>query len=141
MLRVHRKSYVRKPYVRKSYVRKDGTRVKAAKVGVTRVPSSNFSIKDRGAKGRGKKVIPKLKKGTLGVNFGWSAAKRRSVLRKKAKSLGEKKVVGKLRAIQVLNKRTNPFVSAKANADSKYVAGSFKDKRYVGYPRGFGRNR
>jgi len=139
-LSVHRKGYTRKAYTRKAYTRKGGVHVKAAKVGKSRVPASTYKIKDRGKPGRGRKVIPPLKPKALGVSFDWPTERRRKALITKAKRYGEKKVVGRLRAIQVLNKRTNPKVSRIALADSKFVAGSFKRKRYVGFPKGFGRN-
>lgn len=141
MLRVSRKGYTRKSYSRKPYTRKDGTKVKGTNVGKSKVQSTTFTIKDRGAKGRGKKVFPTLKRGTLGVDFSKPASTRRRLLSKKAKMVGEKRVVGKLRAIQVLNKRTNPSVSKKALADSKYIAGSFKGKKKVRYPTGFRKKR
>lgn len=130
-LRVHRKSYFRAPYRRK-----DGTKVKGA-----RVDASTFFIRDRGAKGRSRRIIPKLKKGTLGINFSASATTRRRKLIAKAKRIGEKKIVGKLRALQVLNKRTNPSLARKALADSKFIAGSFIGRRKVNFPTGFRRKR
>ena len=141
-----RKGFERKAFKRKGYVRSDGTRVKSAsvpksKISPTKVKPSTFKIKDRGAKGRGKKVIPKLKKGFLNVSFSSPANVRRAKLVKLAKKQGEKKVVGKLRALQVLNKRTNPTVSRKALADSKFIAGSFKGKKRVQFPSGYGRSK
>lgn len=107
------------------------------------IPPATFKIEDRGAPGRGKKVLPKLKKGALGGPgfFDKPARMRRKVAARLAKKHGEKSVVGRLRAIQVLNKRQNPKVAAKARADSKYIAGSFRGKRQVRYPGGFGRSR
>lgn len=134
---VHRKGYERKAHSRSGYVRRDGVRVSPANVDRAVVPPTVFKIKDRGARGRGKKVFPPLKKGALGINFSNKAMTRRAKLDKLAKKIGEKKVVGRLRAIQVLNKRTNPAVSKKALADSKYIAGSFKGKKKVKFPTGF----
>jgi len=139
-LTVHRKGYSRKPYERKGYKRKSGVKVKPAKVGRTKVPPSTYKVTDRGAKGRGKKVFPQLKRGTLGISFKNSAKTRRAKESKLAHKYGEKKIVGKLRALQVLNKRTNPKVSKKAKADSSYIAGSFIGKKKVKYPTGFRRN-
>lgn len=101
-----------------------------------KVPATTFKIKDRGKVGRGKKVFPDLKKGTLGISFDNKASTRRKKLASVAKKKGEKVVVGKLRALQILNKNTNPSVSRKAKADSKWVAGSFKGKKRMKYPTG-----
>jgi hypothetical protein len=106
---------------RRGYTRKDGTKVKA----------TSFKIKDRGRPGRGKKIIGKLKEGSLGVDFSNKAQTRRTKESKLAKKIGEKKVVGKLRAVQVLNKRTNPKLSKKAKADAHFIASSFKGKKRV----------
>lgn len=117
----------RKGYIRRGYVRKDGVRVKR-----TRVPATTFKIKDRGAKGRGKKVLPKLKKGSLGFSLkGKTQAQINRLALKKARALGERRVAGKLRALQVLNKRTNPTISRKAAKAAKYVyqhIGKYKGK-------------
>lgn len=142
-LTVRKKGYTRKGYIRKGYCKTQyGKRicVGRSRVKSTRVPASTFKIKDRGKPGRSKKVIPKLKMGALGVKFTSSASARRRKLANQAKRLGERKVVGRLRAIQVLNKRTNPKVSRQALADSKWVAGSFRGRRKVKYPSGFGRS-
>jgi len=50
----------RKGYWRKGYTRKDGTKVKR-----TWVPASSYKIRDIGAPGRGKKVIPKMRPGRM----------------------------------------------------------------------------
>lgn len=126
----------RRPHLRRAFVRKDGVRVRA-----TRVKGSVFKIKDRGSPGRGPKVIPPLRKGTLGVSFSSPASVRRKKEIELAKRIGEKSVMGKLQAIAVLTKRTNPEVSRKAREDRRFIAGSFKDKKFVGFPKGFGRNR
>jgi hypothetical protein len=78
----------------------------------------------------------KVRKGTLGVHFKNKMAGRRLTERKLAHRIGEKRVVGKLRAIQVFNKNRNPALAAKARADAKYIAGSFKGKMPVKYPQG-----
>lgn len=62
---VHRRGYVRRAHMRRSYRRKDGTLVKATKVKETRVPPTTYKITDRGAPGRGKKVIPHIEKGKM----------------------------------------------------------------------------
>lgn len=53
--------------------------------------------------------------------------------------MGEKKVVGELRALQVFFKRTGPQKSRRALELSKKVAGSFRGKEKVKYPQGFRR--
>ena len=106
---------------RKGYVTKKGVRVRPAV----------FQIVDRGKPGRGPKILPKLKKGTLGVDFSKSAMTRRRVLVRLAKRIGERRVMGKLRAIQVLTKRTNPTVSKKAKSDARWIAKSFIGRKRV----------
>jgi len=128
-LTVHRKGYSRHAFARKS-----GVHVKASHVG-----KSTFRIKDRGAKGRGTKLFH-LKKGTLGVHFKQGTATRHRREATLAHKYGEKKIVGKLRALQVLNKRTNPTMARKAKADAHYIAGSFRGRKLVKYPTGFSRD-
>ena len=142
-LTVHRKGYTRKAHHRKSYVRSDGIRVKASSVGASRVPASSFKIKDRGAVGRDKKVVPELKEGTLGGKgfFSKSTKQRHAIESKLAKRHGETSVMGKLSSVSVLNKRTNPSVSKKAKGDKHWVGGSYKGKKKVKYPTGFGSNK
>ena len=84
-----------------------------------------------------RKFIPPLKPGALGVSFDEAAEARRRKLVKKTRKVGEKAVVGRLRAIQVLTKNTNVSVSQKAKADAHYVAGTFVGKRKVRYGKGF----
>lgn len=116
---------------RKGFVTKKGTRV---------MPTS-FLIKDRGAPGRGKKVLPELKKGTLGISFSESASVRRRKLVVLAKRIGEKKVMGKLQALVVFNKRTNPVLSKKASSDRRFVASSFVGKKRVRTGTGLSKNK
>lgn len=107
----------RKAYRRKAYRRKSGVMVKR-----TKVPRTKFLIKDRGKPGRGPKILPKLKKGGLGFPL---KGKSQSWINKKAlahaRVVGERKGAGQLRALQVLNKRTNPTISRKAAKAAKYV--------------------
>ncbi len=149
---VHRKAYNRKPYTRKAYVRKSymkdvkpgrgvkmkriaSTRVKRTKVPKTHVPASTYKVKDRGAPGRGPKVIPKLKENTLGGKgfFSKSAASRHRKELADARKYGYKKVQGKLSAVLVLNKRTKPSVSQKAKADKHYLAKTIGGKGSYGH--------
>lgn len=106
---------------RKGFTTKKGKRVKP----------TNFDIKDRGAPGRGKKIFPTLKEGSLGVDFSKPARIRRAIEVVLAKKIGEKRVIGKLRAIQVLNKRTNQRLSEKARLDARFIASSFIGKKRV----------
>lgn len=133
-LRVKRKGFRVKPttFKRKGKViHRRGFKVKA----------TSFLIKDLGKKGRAKKVIPNLRRGSLGVSFSSLVKTRRKKLVMLAKRIGEKKVIGKLRAVQVFNKRTNPSLSRKALMDSRFIAGAFRRKRFVGVGRGFGGNK
>lgn len=130
---VHKKGYNVKPHI--SHTKKG----KVIHIEGHHVLGSTFKIKDRGAKGRGKKVFPPLKKGSLGVDFSTKAETRHRTESALAKKIGEKKVVGKLRAVQVYNKRTNKIVSRKAKADAHYIASSFVGKKRV--PTGTGLRR
>jgi hypothetical protein len=123
-IRVRRKGF---------YIKRGGKRIY--------IPPTTFYIKDRGAKGRGKKVIPPLKAGALGISFDWPEEKIKEALIAKASKEGEKKVVSRLVAIGVLNKRVNPAVSKKAMMLAHWLAGSFRGNKYVGYPHGFGSGR
>lgn len=111
---------------RSEYYRKGGTYVNPAV----------FKIRDVGAPGRGRQIIPPLKKGTLNVHLKNPADIRRAKEIKLAKKIGEKRVVGKLQALAVLFKRTHPEFSRRAAADAHYIAGSFKNKKRVRYPTG-----
>lgn len=88
-----------------------------------------------------KYLVPKLKKGTLGVKFSDPAIKRRTKEMKKAMMHGEKHVVGQLRALQVLNKRRNPSLASKAKSDANFISGAFKGKKFVGFGKGFSKNK
>jgi hypothetical protein len=129
----------KKGFTRKAFTRRTRTG-KLVRVPATRVAPATFRIKDIGAVGRGKKVIPPLKKGVFPKNFfSKPESSRRKFLTSMAKKKGEKVVVGRLRAVQVFNKRVNPALSKKALADSKFVAGSFKGRMQVQFPTGFRR--
>lgn len=108
---------------RKGFTRKDGTRI----------APTRFNIRDRGAPGRGPRVIPPLREGTLGGPGFFSKTqdvrRRREVML--AKRIGERKVQGKLQAIATFNKRTNPAVSRKAASDRRFIASSFVGKKRV----------
>ncbi len=130
-LTVHRKGHTRKAYTAK----RGG---KTVKVNKSRVKPSTFKTRDRGKKGRGPKVVPPLEKGALGGPgfFERSNEEQEQIVFGRAKELGEKKVVGELRALQVFFKTTDPQKSQRALELSKRVAGSFKGKQEVEYPEG-----
>ena len=131
-LTVHRKGHARKRYTAK----RGGKNVK---VGKSKVKATTFPARDRGKKGRGPKVVPPLEKGALGGPgfFKRSNEKQEKILFERAKELGEKKVVGELRTLQLFFKTTDPEKSKRALELSKKVAGSFKGKQEVQYPKGF----
>lgn len=131
-LTVHKKAYHRKAFV--AHRKGKLVHVKAA-----HVPAATFRITDRGAVGRGRPVVGKLKRGTLGVHFHKSESARHKVEAAHAKKYGEKHVVHQLVALAVLNKRTNPELARKAAEDAHWVAGSFKGKKKVAYGTGFRR--
>jgi len=141
---VKRKAYTRKAHTRKPYTRKDGTRVKGSRVKKTKVPATTYKTKDRGLPGRtpkSRRVIPPLQKGTLGISFSDPMHKIKRKLKSLAKKRGEVAVASKLRALGVLNKNTNPKLSKKAFRLANWVSGSFKNRKYTKYPKGFGRNK
>ncbi|KKN67098.1 hypothetical protein LCGC14_0464450 [marine sediment metagenome] len=82
--------------------------------------------------------IPITAKGSLGVSFSNKAATRRRKEVKLAKRIGERRVVGKLRALQNFNKNRNPTLSRKARADAKFIASSFRGRRRVMTGTGLG---
>src|SRR5919108_4754892 len=132
---VRRKGYRRRAYTAK---RGGGKKVKVAKA---RVKPSTFKISDRGKPGRGPKVVPPLEEGALGGPgfFNRSNEEQEQIVFNRTKEMGERKVVGELRALQVFFKTTDPQKSRRALELSKKVAGSFKDRQEVGYPEGFGK--
>jgi hypothetical protein len=129
----------RKGSKRKGYAAK--RRGKKVKVSAARVKPSTFKIRDRGKAGRGPKVVPPLEKGALGGPgfFDRSEDEQEQIVFERAKEIGERKVIGELRALQVFFKTTNPDKSKHALELSKKVAGSFKGKQEVNYPEGFRR--
>ncbi|AIF85264.1 hypothetical protein NTE_03235 [Candidatus Nitrososphaera evergladensis SR1] len=134
-LTIHRKGHTRKAYTAK----RGG---KTVKVGKSRVKPSTFKARDRGKKGRGPKIVPPLEEGALGGSgfFNRTNDEQERIVFERAKELGEKKVVGELRALQVFFKTTDPQKSKRALELSKKVAGSFKGKQKVEYPEGFGKS-
>jgi hypothetical protein len=134
LMTVHRKGYRRKAYT----ARRRGKKVRVSK---SVVKPSTFKISDRGKPGRGPKVVPPLEKGALGGPgfFNRPNGEQEQIVFRRAKKMGEKKVVGELRALQVFFKTTDPRKSRRALALSKQVAGSFKGKQKIRYPEGFRR--
>jgi uncharacterized protein DUF5771 len=130
------------PYKRKAFtVSRSG---KIVKVRAATVKAHTKRVEDVGLPGRtppSRRFIPPLKPGALGISFDETPQARRRKLAGKAKRVGEKAVVGRLRAIQVLTKNTNPSVSRKAKADAHYIAGVFVGKRRVPYGEGFRRRK
>ena len=134
-LTIHRKGHARKAYT----TRRGGKLIHVKK---SRVKPSTFKASDRGRKGRGPKLVPPLEEGALGGQGFFSRAKgeQERIVFERAKKLGEKKVVGELRALQVFFKRTDPQKSRRALELSKKVAGSFRGRHEVPYPEGFGKS-
>ncbi len=130
------------PYKRKAFTA--ARKGKIVTVRAATVRAHTKEVEDAGLPGRtplSRRFIPPLKPGALGVSFDETADARRKKLAGKAKRVGEKAVVGRLRAIQVLTKNTNPAVSRKAKADAHYIAGVFVGKRRVPYGEGFRRRK
>lgn len=130
-LTIRRKGHARKAFTTK----RGGKKVKVAKA---RVKPSIFKTSDRGKQGRGPKVVPPLEEGALGGQgfFDRSNDEQEQIVFNRAKEMGEKKIVGELRALQVFFKRTDPQKSRRALELSKKVAGSFRGIQEVGYPEG-----
>ena len=97
----------------------------------------------RPKKRKGKVRIKVGRKGSLGGRgfFARPAKMRRRMLVKLAKKIGEKRVVGKLRAIQVFSKNRNPSLSEKARLDARFVASSFIGKKRVRTGKGLSRRK
>jgi hypothetical protein len=127
----------RKGYRRKAYTAKRGG--KKVRVSAARVKPSTFKIRDRGKPGRGPKVVPPLEEGALGGPgfFDRSEDEQEQIVFERAKEVGERKVIGELRALQVFFKTADPQKSKRALELSKKVAGSFKGKQQIEYPEGF----
>ena len=133
-LTIRRKGHTRKAFTTK----RGGKKIKVAKA---RVKPSTFRTSDRGKPGHGPRVVPPLKKGALGGPgfFNRSDEEQEQVVFNRAKEVGERKVVGELRALQVFFKTTDPQKSKRALELSKKVAGSFKGRQEVTYPEGLGK--
>ena len=112
---------VRRGYFRSPYKRKDGTKVKGTYV-------KPAKIKDLGFPGKGKKVIPPLKKGFLG-QFGYksdlSKAQRYAALKRAMERHDPLSISRKLNAVYVLNKNTNPGKALIFHADQQWVSRNY----------------
>lgn len=96
------------------YKRADGTNVS--------VPDKY--IIDRGAPGKGAKVIPKLEPGKLtsiGYNVNKSLLSRHRAVNKGVRKYGYSPMIKRLNAVSVLLKRTSPKKSEKFRNDMEYL--------------------
>jgi hypothetical protein len=109
-------SVVYRQIVRDGYTRKDGIYVRSA------------LIEDRGAPGKGPRLIPKLKSGTLrkhGYDSKTSSMKRHVALRSAVAEYGPTTIIRKLNVVATLQKRTNPSLSQQFKTDSAWVKKTF----------------
>ena len=123
----------RKGYTRKAFTKKDGTQVKAS-----RVPGSTFCVTDRGAPGKGPKVIPPLEPGKLG-GPGYlkkSATERHKILDRCVKREGYRECLGHVQALSVFGKHT----FKKTQKDKLVAYRKYLVKKYGG-PGSFGRRK
>jgi len=118
-LRVHRKGYYRRPYIRKGGIKVKGTYV----------PPATYTIEDRGAPGRGKKIITDLKEGRL-KKYGYSidkpAEERRKALAKAVEEYGAERVWHMLHAQVVLRKNAK-----KGSEEAKHRERLRKDRDWI----------
>lgn len=135
-LTVRRKGFSRKAFT----IMRNGKKIKMP---ATKVSPTTYKETDRGAPGRGKKVIPKLKSGALGGKGFFMKPKsiQKEIVFKVAKEKGERVAMGRLAALQSYFKRTEPKYSKRAKELRTEVAGSFKGKKQVPYGQGFRRKR
>jgi hypothetical protein len=102
-----------------------------------------YRKKDVGAIGIGEKVLPTLKKGTLGGKgfFTMPEEKQKAILAKIAREQGEKVAMNKIGALGVLLKRTKPTYAKRAMELKHWVAGEFVGRKEIGFPLGLKRRR
>ena len=121
-LTVHRRGYYRR-----EYIRKDGVKVSACYV-----PPATFKIKDRGAPGRGKKVIPikgkMVTKSGKEYHTSLPAKQRHAILRQLVKEHGVSKVWHRLHAMVIMRKRTGGKAAEIFRRDRDWVAKTFGTK-------------
>lgn len=109
-------------------VRKDVKPGRGVKMKRVRVPATSFKIKDRGAPGRGKKVIPPLHEGELmkhGYHIASSARSRRIALGKSVKEDGYRTTMGRVIALRVLFKRTKKPAIPRLKSDIKWLKSEY----------------
>jgi len=113
---VHRKGYWRKGFT----IIRNGKKIRIPKA---YIPPTTYRIKDRGKRGRGKKVI-KVKRGALS-KYGYSTSKsaeaRHRALAKAIRVYGARKVWRMLHAQVVLRKRIQRRVRKIFEADRDWV--------------------
>lgn len=110
----------REGYDRKAYTREDGTHVKA-----THVPPATFKIRDRGAKGRGKKIF-KIEKGRMqGYSTSMPERTRHEKLDRLIEKHGAATVWHMLNAQVVLRKNTPGHAKTVFKEDREYVREKF----------------
>ncbi len=96
--------------LRKAYTTKNKVHVKAT------------CIIDRGNPGKGPKILPELKKGTLeGYHYNNTELSRHRTLLKETRELGKSTVIKKLNAVAILTKNTNKKASNTFKKDLKYI--------------------
>jgi len=112
----------RKGYKKKAYVAH--RRGKLVKVKASYVPPTRFKIRDIGARGRGPKVVSKIRKGLL-KKFGYSTGKleavRHKALRKAYRAYGGVSLFRKLQLQVILRKRTQLAARATFAKDRDWV--------------------
>jgi hypothetical protein len=115
---VHRRAYVAYKDV------KPGPGVKMRRV---RIPATTYKVRDRGAPGRGRRVITIEHPGRLkavGYNVRAPAASRHRALSKAVRRYGERSTIGMLHAQAVFRKRTDGL-GRRFAADRTWVAKSY----------------
>jgi hypothetical protein len=123
---------IREGYRRRSYSRKSGSSVKSARVAPGCIQARGLS-KKRGSKG---KQLFILEKGTLG-KYGYhdvehmSQKERHDALHRALKDMSPLSVYRKLNAVYLVNRNTNPNISATFKTDSEWVK---KQPEYIGRP-------
>lgn len=119
---------LRDGYHRKGYTRKDGTKVSAADV-----PST--CIKDRGAKGKGPKILPEpdpdIHLSEYGYRVHESKTNRRAALRDAAEDMGALPVLRRLNLIR--NYQAIPDIKDTMSEDVRYMSNLYaKEKKQKG---------
>ena len=112
---------LREGYKRRGYYNKYGTYIKAVYVPPT-------CIVDRGKKGKGPRLLPELKKGTLsqyGYHAHLNAQERHKSLSRATRNIPAITVFRKLNAVYVLSRNTNPRVSNIFRRDRDWVKSTF----------------